>query len=173
MGSQVVFRAVNSPERLVHKVVDQIEKLIAAGELVPNMRLPSEWEFCEQLGVSRTVVREAVHILVTKGLLESRQGIGTIVREVTKDQVAETFSWYLQSNKATVEHLHEVRSILEVEIARLAASQATEEEVQQLRQILAEAEASQDDVMQLVNGDEAFHRTLAKTSHNPPDGGVA
>ena len=127
MGSQVVFRAVNSPERLVHKVVDQIEKLIAAGVLVPSMRLPSEREFGEQLGVSRTVVREAVHILVTKGLLESRQGIGTIVREVTQDQVTETFSWYLQSTKATAEHLHEVRSILEVEIARLAASQASEE----------------------------------------------
>jgi GntR family transcriptional repressor for pyruvate dehydrogenase complex len=167
MGSQVVFRAVNSPERLVHKVVDQIEKLIAAGVLVPSMRLPSEREFGEQLGVSRTVVREAVHILVTKGLLESRQGIGTIVREITQDQVTETFSWYLQSTKATVEHLHEVRSILEVEIARLAASQASEEEVQRLREILAELEAPQDDVLKLVNVDEAFHRTLAQTSHNP------
>ena len=167
MGSQVVFRAVNSPERLVHKVVDQIEKLIAAGVLVPSMRLPSEREFSEQLGVSRTVVREAVHILVTKGLLESRQGIGTIVREVTQDQVTETFSWYLQSTKATAEHLHEVRSILEVEIARLAASQASEEEVQRLREILAEVETPQDDVLKLVNVDEAFHRTLAQTSHNP------
>jgi GntR family transcriptional repressor for pyruvate dehydrogenase complex len=167
MASQAVFRAVSSPERLVHKVVDQIEQLIASGDLVPNMRLPSEREISEQFGVSRMVVREAVHILVTKGLLESRQGIGTIVSEVTQDQVTETFGRYLQSVKATLEHLHEVRSILEVEIARLAANQATGEEVRRLREILAEVEVPQDDVLKLVNVDEAFHRTLAQTSHNP------
>jgi DNA-binding transcriptional MocR family regulator len=55
------------------------------------MRLPSERELCEQLGVSRTVGREAVHIRVTKGLLKSRQGIGAIVRGVTQDPVADAY----------------------------------------------------------------------------------
>ena len=167
MESRRLFRTVESPERLVHKVVDQFEKLITTGELAPSTRLPSEREFGEQLGVSRTVVREAVHILVAKGLLESRQGIGTIVREVTRDRVTEPLGWYLQSNGATTEHLHDVRSILELESVRLAAVQATPEEISDLRENLARMEARRDDVVQLVGGDEAFHRAVAATSHNP------
>ena len=65
MVKQSPFRTVGSKERLVDRVVNEVERLIFEGELEPETRLPPERDLAEQLGVSRTVVREAVHILVT------------------------------------------------------------------------------------------------------------
>lgn len=166
-NNEDLFQSVGTKNRLVHRVVDEIQRLIATGKLAPRMKLPPEREIAEQLGVSRTVVREAVHILVTKGLLESRHGSGTIVRQVTLDRVVEPLGWLLQSHGATIDHLHQVRYILETEIVRLAASQATDEELARLTQIAGEMERHMGDVVYLVALDADFHQTLAETAHNP------
>lgn len=166
-NNEELFQCVGTKSRLVHRVVDEIQHLIATGKLAPNMKLPPEREIAEHLGVSRTVVREAVQILVTKGLLESRRGWGTIVRQVTRDRVVEPLSWLLQSRGATMDHLHQVRYILETEIVRLAASQVTEEELTRLTQICEEMERCMGEVAAFVAFDADFHRTLAETAHNP------
>jgi GntR family transcriptional repressor for pyruvate dehydrogenase complex len=66
----------------VDRVVQTIERVIVEGRLGLRARRPPEREFAERLGVSRTVVREAERILVTKGLLETRHGVGTMAREM-------------------------------------------------------------------------------------------
>ena len=111
-----LFQTV-SKQRLVDRVVADIQDLIIQGKLAVGAKLPPERELAELFGVSRTVIREAVRILVTKGLLESKHGIGTMVRQGTRDQLVEPLGWLLQRNDVTLDDLHEVRTILEVEIA--------------------------------------------------------
>ena len=170
MESSTRIKAVGSKERLVDRVVNELERLIVEGELKPATRLPPERELADQLGVSRTVVREAVQILVTKGLLETRHGVGTMVREVTREQVVSPLNLFLRtkgSGKVSFDDLHQVRSILEIETAGLAAEQATKEDISNLKKILADMFAAQDDPATLAIHDADFHSAIAKTTHNP------
>ena len=167
MSGESLFRTIGTKDRLVDRVVNEIQRLIVEGQLEPGMKLPPEREFAEQIGVSRTVIREAVRILVTKGLLGTRPGVGTIVRQVTRDQVVEPLNMLLQAQGASLENLHQVRSILEVEIAGLAALQATERDIAELSQITAEMGMALNAPELFVARDADFHRTLAEMSHNP------
>ncbi|MEW5958690.1 MAG: FadR/GntR family transcriptional regulator [Chloroflexota bacterium] len=164
------FRHIDSKERLVDRVVDELERLIVEGELEPETRLPPERELAEQLGVSRTVIREASRILVTKGLLETRHGVGTMVRQITSEHVVEPLNRLLRTHSSAADsfkHLYQVRLILEVEIAGLAAQQATEDEIIQLKQILLSMEAARHTPDILAAKDAEFHRALAQMTHNP------
>lgn len=170
MDDSTQFRTVGSKERLVDRVVNELESLIVAGQLKPATKLPPERELAEQLGVSRTVVREAVRILVTKGLLETKHGVGTIVRQVTREQVVTPLNLFLRmqgGGEVSFDDLHQVRSILEIEIAALAASQATKEDISNLKNILAEMKAAQSDSNKLALHDANFHSAIAQTTHNP------
>jgi GntR family transcriptional repressor for pyruvate dehydrogenase complex len=165
--TESLFRSVGSKDRLVDRVVNNVQQLIVDGQLAPGDRLPPERELAEQIGVSRTVIREAVHILVARGLLESRQGVGTIVRRVTSDQISEPLALMLQTHELSIDQLHQVRTILEVGIVRLAAEFAMAEDIAELREIIALMEAAQDDLPAFVTLDDAFHLALVKTTHNP------
>lgn len=169
MSGESLFRTVGTKGRLVDRVVDEIQGLIVSGQLEPGTKLPPERELAEEIGVSRTVIREAVHILVTKGLLETRQGVGTIVRQVTREQIVEPLSLLLQTSDGgiSIEHLHQVRRILEIEIAGLAALQATEDDVEELRRFVTEMELAEDDAEAFAARDADFHQALAKITRNP------
>jgi len=166
-----VFQSIGTKETLVERVVNQLEELIIGKHLEPGTKLPPERELADQLGVSRTALREAMHILTTKGLLESRHGVGTMVRQITVEQVAEPLHMLLRShtggNNISFGQLHQVRTILEVEIAALAAEQATEADIARLRQNLAQMEIAQADLATLALHDADFHRSLVAMTRNP------
>jgi len=169
MDSESMFRNVGVPGGLVDRVVNEIQRVIVNGQLEPGMRLLPERELAEELGVSRTVVREAVRILVAKGLLETRPGVGTIVRQVTSDQIVEPLSLLLQTQEGgiSIEHLHQVRHMLEVEIAGLAAVQATREDIAELKGVLDRMDLVTNIPEAFAAKDADFHQGLAKTTHNP------
>lgn len=160
-----LFQTV-SKQRLVDRVVADIQDLIVQGKLPVGARLPPERELAQLFGVSRTVIREAVRILVTKGLLESKHGIGTMVRQGTRDQLVEPLGWLLQRNDATLDDLHEVRTILEVEIAAEAARRATPEDIAQLEQVIEHAALVRADPAAFAATDAEFHQLLANILHN-------
>jgi GntR family transcriptional repressor for pyruvate dehydrogenase complex len=112
------------------------------------------------------VIREAVRILVTKGLLESKHGVGTMVRQVTRDQLVEPLGWLLQRNGATLDDLHEVRTILEVEIAGEAARRATAEDIVRLEELLIHASTVRAEPAAFAANDAEFHQVLAAILHN-------
>jgi len=153
----------------VARVVRAIQDQIVDGRLRVGTRLPPEREFAESLGVSRPVVREAVRTLVTKGLLSTRQGIGTTVRAVTNDEVTTPLTLFLRTSgqKVNIEHLHQVRSILEVENAGLAARQRTEADISDLARLCEEMESAAGDPGRFAVKDSEFHRRLIQTTHNP------
>jgi GntR family transcriptional repressor for pyruvate dehydrogenase complex len=163
------FRTIGRKDGLVARVVQAVEGQILDGRLPVGTRLPPEREFAESLAVSRPVVREAVGILVTKGLLETRHGIGTTVRAVTHDEVTRPLTLFLRTcgQEVNLEHLHQVRSILEVENAGLAAEQRTEEDISDLVRICEEMKLAAHDLEQFASKDSEFHRRLIQTTHNP------
>ena len=160
-----LFQTV-SKQRLVDRVVTDVQDLIIQGKLAVGAKLPPERELAELLGVSRTVIREAVRILVTKGLLESKHGIGTMVRQVTRDQLVEPLGWLLQRNGVTLDDLHEVRTILEVEIAGQSAKRATAEDIARLEQLLEHAFTVRTNPAAFAASDAEFHQVLAAILHN-------
>jgi GntR family transcriptional repressor for pyruvate dehydrogenase complex len=164
-----LFQLIGNKDSLVDRTVKELERLIVGGQLAPGVKLPPERELGEQLGVSRTVIREAIHVLVTKGLLDSRQGHGTVVRRVTRDMVVEPLSLFLRTGERGVSFgdWHRVRYILEVEIAKIAAMEATSDDVARLKQIMAEMRSSQDNPGAFAEWDTEFHSMLAEMTHNP------
>lgn len=170
MATTQSFRTVGSKDRLVDRVVAEIEQRIISGELAPGAKLPPERELAEALGVSRTVLREAVRILAAKGLLLTQHGVGTTVRALTSQHVFEPLDLYLRTQEGgsiSFEHLHQVRSMLEMEIAGIAAESATEEQVAKLRRVFESMVDADGDVELLAERDTEFHRTLAEMTHNP------
>jgi len=97
-ASKARFRVLGGKDGLVTRVVQAIQgQTLGGGRLAVGTKLPPEREFSERLGVSRTVVREAVRILVTKGLLETGHGIGTTVRAVTREEVVRPLTLFLRA----------------------------------------------------------------------------
>src|SRR6056297_3128640 len=115
--------------RLYESIVKQIQHLINEGDLIPGQRLPPERELSEELGVSRTSIREALRALETMGYLESKVGVGggTYVKEVTFSNIVSPFSATLLQNDDFIVELLEVRLVLEIEVARLAATRRTDD----------------------------------------------
>jgi GntR family transcriptional repressor for pyruvate dehydrogenase complex len=166
---KVRFGMVGNKGALVDRVVQVIQDRILSERLAVGTKLPPEREFAVSLGVSRTVVREAVRVLAASGLLETTHGIGTTVRALSREEVVKPLNLFLRSwgRDVSLNHLHQVRSLLEVENIGLAAEQASDEDIQDLRRILAEMENAKENPALFAMKDTEFHRRLAQTTHNP------
>ena len=150
------------------KVADLMLQGIVTNGLKPGDRLPSERELGEQFGVSRTVIREAVRALAAKGVIEARTGSGLRVAAVDAAAVTESMRLFLHGHTGIdYEQVHEVRTMLEVEVAGLAATRATEADVERLRGLCDAMAEAADDAEASSRADVAFHRAIAETTHNP------
>lgn len=153
---------------LYEQVASQIEKLIASEALRVNDRLPSERVLAERLGVSRPVVREAIRVLSSRGLVEVLPGSGTYIRGFTAEVASKSFKHYLKfkDHLSTFEKLHEIRCTLEVEIAGFAAERATEEDIQCLEAALKGQEIHSENQDEFTSYDLQFHAALAAATYN-------
>lgn len=162
-----MFEQVVREPRLADKVAGMMLETILARGLRPGNRLPSERELGEQFGVSRTVIREAVRSLAAKGVIEVRSGSGLRVAAVDAANVTESMRLFLRhSSDLDYPKVHEVRTILEVEIARLAAERATDGDIALLTEVCERMEAAIDDVEAAALLDVEFHRAIARSTHN-------
>lgn len=164
-----MYKKVNRQVKLSQQVAEQIEDLYRNGKLEPGKRIPAERELCEQFGVSRTVIREAINILVAKGLLVSLTGSGTYVKEIDGSNVQDTLNLFFtsQNDESIIRYAYEFRAALEVQIARLAASRRTEEDLTELHTIIDGMFSTTADVKAFTKLDLAFHLKLARAAHNP------
>jgi GntR family transcriptional repressor for pyruvate dehydrogenase complex len=168
-SSGELFKILSRESTLAERVTEQIENLIVANHLQPGDHLPPERELARQFGVSRTVVREAIRALVAKSLLEVRPGGGTIVRSPTAEVVAQSMKLFLRGGLEPLDYdkVHEVRRLLELEIAALAAERRTEADLEALESILREIPTiPKSDRDSFVRNDVNFHLTLARATHN-------
>jgi GntR family transcriptional repressor for pyruvate dehydrogenase complex len=155
-------------ETLACQVTERVERLIVDRQLQPGDRLPAERELAGRFGVSRTVVREAVRSLMAKRLLEVKPGSGTVVRTPSAQSVTQSIALYLRGDQPELDYkkVIEVRRVLEVEIAGLAAERRTEADIKSLEQILADKAGVHEKRERFVEWDVAFHAALAKATQN-------
>jgi len=153
-------------QRLSDRLAARIAAQIDSGALNPGDRLPTEQRLAEAHGVSRTVVREAVHQLRSQGLVRSRQGSGVFVTAPPAHRALAFDPKLLDSMEAVVQMV-ELRSVLEGEMAALAARRATRRQLAQIRQALAAIDAAIDDGELGVDQDLAFHRAIGEATGNP------
>jgi GntR family transcriptional regulator, transcriptional repressor for pyruvate dehydrogenase complex len=154
--------------RLYEQIVQQIEESILNGELEPGDQLPAERDLAQHFGVSRTAVREAVKTLREKGLVEAYSGRGTFITDGTSQAVRQSLDLMVkigQPHGST--HLAEIRSILEPEIAALAALRAQQSELETMRDAVAVMDRSRRDPEAYIEADLDFHLALAKAAANP------
>jgi GntR family transcriptional regulator, transcriptional repressor for pyruvate dehydrogenase complex len=169
----VKFTRVEREMGLTDRVANQLLEMIAAQQVRPGDRLPPEREIGEALGVSRTVVREAIRALTGKGVLSINSGRGVVVTQVNTDNVAEAMRLFIETRGGyheegpfSYDKIHEVREMLEVRVASVAAQRATEEDLEELRAAFeALTEAAESPELSSIR-DVEFHRIIAKITHN-------
>ena len=123
--------------RRYHQVAAAIEKAVAEGRYQPGQRLASERDLAEEFGVSRPTVRRAVIALEMRGLLEARQGSGVYVRQSTAPAAAPPAAAPKDLDIGAFEHA-EARRLFEGEVAALAATMITDEELAYLETLVVE-----------------------------------
>jgi GntR family transcriptional repressor for pyruvate dehydrogenase complex len=143
-----VQTAWRSPGPAHEQVAAHIRAQIISGRLAPGARLPNEVELAETFGVSRTTIREALGGLVGQGLIVKTRGLtgGSYVAEPSIDQLAETLQVGLhllgRSEGISVEEFVEIREVLEVPAARLAAERRTDDDLVELASTIPPVEQS-------------------------------
>jgi GntR family transcriptional repressor for pyruvate dehydrogenase complex len=151
--------------KVYEEVAQQIERLILK-KLRPGDKLPSERELAEMLKVSRSSIRDAIRGLELRGLVEPRQGAGTIVRESAVEPLANPFASALKRRKEMVSELLDFRKMLEPPLAARAATHASADEISELEEILQRQEAKQSQGEPAVAEDAEFHYSVALASGN-------
>lgn len=150
--------------------LDRLGEAIVAGQYPPGSGIPPEPALCESLGVSRTVVREAIKSLVAKGLVTTGPKVGTRVLP------AEQWNWFdpdvvAWQGKAglTREFLREVqelRRLVEPAAVRMAAERASAEDIAAVEAAYAGMKDAIEHGGDYVRHDLAFHQGLLRASHN-------
>jgi DNA-binding FadR family transcriptional regulator len=162
--------AIEIPRRLHAHVVDALIPMIASGELPPGSLLPTEPEMSARFGVSRSVVREALRVLGAKGLIDVRHGSGTRVTTPDRwDPLDPQILGALRGRGPSAAVLHdllEARTIVECEVAALAAERAQPEDFDALNAALGMMRRSLNDAPRFVTGDSAFHVALLRAARN-------
>ena len=153
-------------KRAYEDIVKQIRGLIEKGRLKRDDQLPTERELSETFKVSRATVREAIFSLETMNLVERRQGDGTYVIASSEEALVQPLAASLFHEKDDIIDIFFLRKIIEPEIARLAAENATSEEIDEMEEILREQEKEVANGKSPVQTDSNFHHFLVRTSKN-------
>jgi GntR family transcriptional repressor for pyruvate dehydrogenase complex len=151
--------------KVYEEVAKQIERLILK-KLKPGDKLPSERELAELLQVSRSSIRDAIRSLELVGLVEPRQGAGTIVREVSAETWVNPIANALERRKELVTELLDFRKMLEPPLAARAATHASLEEVSEMEDILKRQEEKLSQGEAAIAEDSEFHYNIALASGN-------
>ena len=151
--------------KLSDVVVERLNAQIRSGELKSGEKLPTERALAESMGVSRTVIREAIRIMVDHNILELRNG-RSYVRQLTFDEIVTNICGSVVPGQISLLEILEVRTGLEVYIVKKAAEHITEQQIEELQ-------AGIDKMKQIIeegdNGsvlESAFHRGLAEATGN-------
>ena len=147
------------------EIVDQIRNLISQGKLKPGDRLLPERELIREFDVSRPSLREALNSLITMGFLEIK-GKRTFIKSVASESMQNPLSLLIKADTQKLFDLIEVRKAIETWGAFHAAQRATEEDIDQLRNIIDEMKKAFEAGLSWEKQDADFHLGLAQATHN-------
>jgi len=162
-AARVGFEAIPR-NKVYQEVAKQLERRITE-ELKPGDLLPPERELVQLLGVSRGSVRDAIRSLELMGLLEPRQGIGTVVCRPAAASANPLANALLEKRKMIVELL-DVRNMIEPPLAGRAALHCSRDEIADMEDILVRHEAKVRQGELGIEEDSEFHYSIALASNN-------
>ncbi len=166
----IVLRSVNARQDVVSQVVEQFKELLINGSLRPGDRIPPEPVLCEQLGVSRTAVREAIRTLSAVGLVEVRRGNGTFIATAPQEAPLQLLAMAFMLTTTSSGSLIELRQVFESACGELVIRNARPDDFERLdEQVQRFREAVQADESPSVlrRLDLEFHDLLFDATHNP------
>jgi GntR family transcriptional regulator, transcriptional repressor for pyruvate dehydrogenase complex len=152
-------------DKVYEGVARQIERLILK-KLQPGDKLPSERELAETIGVSRSSIRDAIRSLELMGMVEPRQGAGTIVREISSDSLVNPLANALKRKEELIGELLDFRKMLEPPLAARAATRASSDEISEMQEILERQEQKLRGGDSTIAEDSEFHYAIALASGN-------
>lgn len=161
----MTLSAIDRPTSLVEDVCQRLASEIRAEVSDGDGWLPPERELAEQLGVSRSVVREATKRLESQGLVEIQHGVGIRAVDKLHKPLSGSLELLIPEEDERLRQLNETRLALEPESARLAAENATPAQLRGLRRIHRELIEAPDNG-RAIDSDMAFHRALAEAGGN-------
>lgn len=157
-------------ERLYEQVVRALALRILGGTIGPDSLRNTEAELCRDLGISRTVLREAVKVLAAKGLVEVRPRTGMRIKPRSEWTLIDrdVMAWQAEIgfSEDYVRNLFQVRLMLEPPTALAAATNATEEDLDGIREAFGRMERDFDDFSAYVEDDCDFHDRISRATHN-------
>jgi GntR family transcriptional regulator, transcriptional repressor for pyruvate dehydrogenase complex len=156
---------MGSYEALPLRVATLLAREIESGDLNPGSRLPTEQQMAERFGVSRNVVREAIAQLRADGIVEARQGVGAFVL-APEQRAAIRIDREALKTGDNMERLFELRRILEVEAAVLAAERRNQHHLAAIKAALDRMSGEERWQDGSIEADLAFHREIARATGN-------
>jgi GntR family transcriptional repressor for pyruvate dehydrogenase complex len=164
------FRPIGENCRLSEKVFEQIIQAIQAGRYQPSDKLPSENELANMFKVSRTSVREAMKMLLSRNLVVVKRGLGAFVNEFNNHSQVIDLQNIISRERDNILELFQIRKILETEAAASAAQAAQPADLEKMEKLLSEAEQLVEDTecdvrrLSCINTD--FHYALVEATGN-------
>jgi len=150
------------------QVYGQLKKRLMAGDWKTGEKIPSENELCRSFGVSRVTVRAAIQQLEILGLVETKHGGGTFVRDNSSMNAMNDLHSLMQINKyQDIITVLEFRKIIEKGTIGLAVSRVTDKDIEVLEETYAALRTSTDDPEAFAKADYAFHYRIAQIARNP------
>lgn len=159
-----MFQPVKT-KKIYEMIIEQIQEMILSGELKTGDKLPSERVLAEQFSASRASIREAIRSLEILGVVECRQGGGNYIGDYKPTNWIEPISLMFKLGGGSFDEILEIRTVIEVEAARLAAIRITDEQKQVFSELVEafKMTTSEEELAQL---DQRFHIIIAEASHN-------
>ena len=145
-------------------LAEKIRTSIISGEIPAGYLFPSETVFCEQLGVSRSTLREAYKVLESTGFIKREKRFGIIVNDFS--DISKSAPLGASLVMSDIDELLEFRVMIEAELARLAALRANEDNIRSMQAALDNMKSSGADLPTLTHHDTMFHMEIAKASGN-------
>jgi GntR family transcriptional repressor for pyruvate dehydrogenase complex len=150
----------------VSEVARRLMDLFTGGSLAPGTRLPPERQLAATLGVGRSAVREALAALEILGIVDVRPGSGTYLRGTASELLPQTLRWGLLIGERNTAELLELRSGLEIYVARLAAARGNARELKAVETNLERMRSSIEDLRAFAKADQEFHHALGRAAEN-------
>src|SRR5258706_5134164 len=163
--ASAVFWVVRKGRRF-GQVAEEIQRLVAEGTLKAGDLLPAERDLARQFGVGRSSLRDAIHPLELMGLVESRHGAGTVIRDLDADALVIPLASALMRKRQMVSELLEVRQMIEPALAGRAARNATPEEVARMEEILKRQRIKIERGEPSIEEDSQFHASIMQAARN-------
>ena len=156
-------------KRYSDQIADLIQQKILKDRLEIGTLLPTEKELAEEFQVSRSVIRESLRILEISGLVDIKKGPtgGIFVTDRYDKPIKNSLGNMIVSGEVNLDHLFDVRLLVEPYIASEAASHAGDIHLKKLRELITQSEENQHDATLLKRNNLGFHLMLGKASGNP------